>query len=417
MGQPAAERWWRRGRDQAQVAAREAAGRAAQALIDLDREQTAAAEGVQMLTSVDTGPAARQVAAAWEPVREQANHAVAAYMAAVSAGDLDSDPEEAVARHAAQTLHGSAEQLAHAVVAVRRFLEHAGRPLQQARSAHAAVPDRLHAARVAVTTAARAVEAAHASGYLAREATDLLEQARSALAELDRGVEALGLQGMLDGVANVVRLSARAKDDAESLPDRAQDLTQRITSARTFLQVTEGHLEGVPETLSDLRRAYIYPSFADVENNLATADVALAQGRQHLDRAAALATPQEQRWGEADEAIAAARAAIDAAAHAAQSPRHRLSALRAAEEDPEEPLRQTRRVLRDAQRFLLAGADRPAPQHVSRLDALGIQLDTVPDRLTARNRPDYWAYLTELASISEGARAVIDAVRQLRADR
>jgi hypothetical protein len=54
---------------------------------------------------------------------------------------------------------------------------------------------------------------------------------------------------------------------------------------------------------------------------------------------------------------------------------------------------------------------------VSRLDALGIQLDTVPDRLTARNRPDYWAYLTELASISEGARAVIDAVRQLRADR
>ena len=155
MGQPAAERWWRRGRDQAQVAAREAAGRAAQALIDLDREQTAAAEGVQMLTSVDTGPAARQVAAAWEPVREQANHAVAAYMAAVSAGDLDSDPEEAVARHAAQALHGSAEQLAHAVVAVRRFLEHAGRPLQQARSAHAAVPDRLHAARVAVTTAAR----------------------------------------------------------------------------------------------------------------------------------------------------------------------------------------------------------------------------------------------------------------------
>lgn len=417
MGQPAAERWWRRGRDQAQAAAREAAGRAAHALIDLDREQTAAAEGVRMLAAVDSGQAARQVAAAWEPVREQANHAVATYMAAVSAADLDTDLEEPIAAHAAQAFRTSAEQLAHAVVAVRRFVEQSGRPLQQARAAHAAVPERQQAARVALTSAVRAVEAAQAAGYQAREAAHLVQQARSALAQLDRGVESIGLQGMLEGAARVIELSSRAEADAESLPGRAQALTQRSTSARTFLQVTEGHLLGVPEVMSELRRAYVYPSFADVEAEVASADAALAQGREHLDRAAVLSTPQEQRWGEADQAIAAARAAIDSAAHAAQSPRHRLAALRAAERDPGEPLRQTRRVLRDAQRFLLSGADQPSPQHVSRLDALGIQLDTVPDRLAARNRPDYWGYLTELAAVSDGARAVVDAVRQVRADR
>jgi hypothetical protein len=417
MGQPSAERWWRRGRDQAQALAREAAGRAAQALIDLDREQTEAADGVRMLTSVDSSQGARQVAAAWEPVREQANHAVAAYMSAVSAADLDSDPEEPVARHAAEAFRTSADQLAHAVIAVRRFLEQSGRPLQRARSAHAAVPDRLRAAQVAVTSAARAIDAAQAEGYLAREATELLQQARSALAQLDRGVESLGLQGVLDGAAHVIELSAKAQADAESLRGRAQALTQRITAARTFLQVTEGQLDDAPEALSELRRSYVYPSFADLEKTPATAATDLAKARRHLDRAAALVTSQEQRWGEADEAVAAARVAIEAAARAAQSVRHRLSALRAAEENPGEPLRQTRRVLRDAQRFLLAGPDRPAPQHVSRLDALGIQLDTVPERLAARNRPDFWAYLTELATVSEGARAVVDAVRQARADR
>lgn len=417
MGQPAPERWWRRGRDQAQAAAREAAGRAAQALIDLDRLQTEAAEGVGMLTSVDNGQAARQVEAAWEPVREEANQAVAAYMSAVSTADLDGDPEEPIARHSTEAFRVSADQMGHAVVAVRRFLERSGQPLQRARSAHAAVAERLQAARVAVTSADRAVEAARANGHLAREASDLVQQARSALAELDGGVEGLGLQGMLDGAGRAIALSDRAKADAESLPDRAQTLAQEITAARTFLQVTEGHLRGIPETLSELRRSFIYPSFADVEDSDDTAEAALVTGRAHLQRAAELATPQEQRWGEAAEAIAAARAVIDSAAHAAQSPRHRLLALRAAEEEPEEPQRQARRVLRDAQRFLLAGPDPPAPQHVSRLDALGVKLDTAPERLAARSRPDYWAYLTELAEVTEGARAVVDTVRQARAAR
>lgn len=417
MGQPSAERWWRRARDQAQAAAREAAGRAAQALIELDREQTEAAEGVRMLTTVDPSPGARRVATAWDPVREQANRAVATYMSAVSAADLDADPEEPVAAHAAQAFRSSTDELAHAVVAVRRFLDQSGKPLRQARSAYAAVPDRLRAAQVAVTSAARAVDAAQQAGYLAREAADLLQQARAGLAELDRGVESLGLQGMLDGANRVGQLSAAAQRDAESLPDRAISLTQRITSARTFLQVTEGHLRKVPDALSDLRRSFVYPSFADLEKVPETAVAAMRQGSAQLDRAAALITPQEQRWREAEEAIADARGLIDSAAHAAQSVQHRLGALRAVADDPGAAQRDARRVVRDAQRFLLAGPGQPAAQHVSRLDALGLQLDTAPDRLAARNRPDYWAYLTELATITDGAQAVVTAVRQARAER
>lgn len=417
MGQPAPERWWRRGRDQAQAAAREAAARAAQALIDVDRLQTDAAESVQMLAAVDPGPQARQVAADWAPVQEQANQAVASYMSAVGAADLGSDLEEPVARHAAQAFHAAAEQLGHAVVAIRRFLERADRPLGQARSAHAAVPDRLQAARVALTDATRAVEAAREAGFQAREAAALLDDARAALRALEPGVQAIGLPRTLEGAARVIELSTQAQTEVESLPGRAADLTRAITAARTFLQVTESHLQAVPDTLSELRRSFVYPSFADLEKVPTTAAKAIDNGREQLALAERLATPQEQRWAEAEAAIAAARSEVDSAAKAAQATKHRLAAMKAAQEDPGEPLRQARRVLRDAQRFLLAGSERPAPQHVSRLDALGVQLDTAPERLAARNRPDFWAYLTELSTVSNSARAVVDEVRQTRAAR
>ena len=415
MGQPAPDRWWRRGRDQAQAAAREASGRAAQALIELDRVQTEAADGVRMLAAVDGGRALQQAEAAWQPVSEQANQAVAAYMSAVSAADLDSDPEEPVARHATEAFRASADQLGHAVVAIRRFLERTGPQLQHARNAHAVVPDRVYAAKVAVTAAADAVDRARAQGFRAREATALLEQARQALSRLDAGMAALGLQRMLDNAARASQLAEQARVDAESLGGRAEAIATRITSVRTFLQAATSQLDAVPATLSELRRSYVYPSFADLEELASTASGGLGQAHSDLDRAAALARPEEQRWGEAEQAIRSARTTIEAATHAARAVRERLVALRDVEQDPAEPLRQARRVVRDAQRFLLAGTENPSPQHVSRLDALGAQLDTAPDRLAARNRPDYWAYLTELRTVTEGARAVVDAVRQSRA--
>lgn len=417
MGSPAPERWWRRGRDQAQAQAREAAGRAAPLLIDIDRLQTEAADGVRMLEAVEPGPPARRVAADWATVQEQANQAVAAYMAAVGIADLNTDLEEPVARHAAQAFHAASDQMGHAIVAVQRFLQATSRPLQQARSAHAAVPERLQAARVALTAATHAIERAHQAGFQAREAVDLVEQAAAALRELDAGVERLGLPRMLDGAAGVIELSTQAAADAESLPGRADELARKLTSARTFLQVTESHLSGVPAALSELRRSYVYPSFADVESASQRAEQALTAAREHLVRAEQLATPQEQRWGEAQQAITAAREAIDSGAKAAQSAAHRLKALREVQEDPGRALAQARRVVRDAQRFLLAGPERPPPHLVSRLDALGVQLDSAPDRLAARNRPDFWAYLTELAGVTNAARAAVEEIRQARAGR
>lgn len=415
MGAPASERWWRRGRDQAQAQAREAAARAAPLLIDIDRLQTEAADGVRMLEAVEPGPPTRRVAADWATVQEQANQAVAAYMTAVGIADLNTDLEEPVARHAAQAFHAASDQMGHAIVAVQRFLQAASRPLQQARSAHAAVPERLQAARVALTTATHAIEKAHQAGFQAREAVELVEQAAAALRELDPGVERLGLPRMLDGAARVIELSTQAAADAESLPGRADELVRKLTAARTFLQVTESHLSGVPEALSELRRSYVYPSFADVESTPQRAEQALATAREHLARAEQLATPQEQRWGEAQQAITAARASIDSGAKLAQSAAHRLKALQAAQEDPAQALAQARRVVRDAQRFLLAGPEPPARHLVSRLDSLGVQLDSAPDRLAARNRPDFWAYLTELAGVTNAARAAVEEIRQARA--
>lgn len=417
MGGPAAERWWRRGRDQAQAQAREASARAAPVLIDVDRLQGEAAEGVRLVEAVDPGPQAKRIAADWARVQEQANQAVAAYMTAVGGADVNADLEEVVARHAAQAFHAAAEQMGHAVVAIQRFLTAASRPLQQARSAYAAVPDRLQAARIALTEATRAVEAAHQNGFQAREATALVEQAFTALSALDPGVERLGLPQMLDGTARVIDLATQARTDAEALPERAGAVTRRITSARTFMQVTEGHLAAAPAALSELRRTFVYPSFADVEAAQQQAVAALDRGRELLTQAERLAAGDEQRFGEAEAAIAEARESIDQAAKAAQAPTHRLQVLRAAQADPTQALAQARRVVRDAQRFLLAGPEQPAQHLISRLDALGAQLDTAPDRLAARNRPDFWAYLTELAAATNSARAAVEEIRRGRATR
>lgn len=93
MGSPSTGRWWRRGREEAQAAAQEAAGRAAPLLIDVDRLQGEAAEGLRMLQAVDPGPTAQRVAADWDRVQEQANQAVAAYLAATGLADLNTDLE------------------------------------------------------------------------------------------------------------------------------------------------------------------------------------------------------------------------------------------------------------------------------------------------------------------------------------
>lgn len=415
MSSPSTGRWWRRGREEAQAAAREAAGRAAPLLIDVDRLQGEGAEGVRLLQAVDQGPQAQRIAADWARVQEQANHAVAAYMSAVGLADVDADLEEAVARHATQAFHAASDQMGQAIVAIQRFLAAAQEPLRQARGAHAAVPERVQAARAALTTATQRVEAAHQAGYQAREAGALVEQAFAAFQSLDP--DRHGLQPTLAGAARVIELATQAETDAAGLPDRAAAITRKLTAARTFLQVTESHLDGVPDTLSELRRAYVYPSFADVEEAPRLAIGKLERGRELLAQAERLAGRDEQRYGEADDAIAEARASIDSAAKAAQAAAHRLRALREVESDPQRPLGQARRVVRDAQRYLLAGPEPPAPHLRSRLDALGAQLDTAPERLAARNRPDYWAFLSELAQVTNTARAAVEEIRQARAAR
>lgn len=415
MTQPTSGRWWRRGRDQAQADAREAAGLAAQALIDLDRLQTQIAADVAVLAELDgtslPPSVVRQVSAAWAPVQQEANAALALYMTAVGSADLDADPEEPVARHAAEAFRSSGQQLGHSVVRLQQFGQQHGQVLGQARAAQAVVPERVHEARVALTSAERAVAGAQAQGYAAREAVGLLDEARAALDGLEHSA---GRAGILDAAADVVALSGRIEAEVDSLPGRAAAIAQRLTTVRTFLQVTETHLAAVPDLLSELRRGFVHPSIADLDSVTATAEKSLRTARDLLARAAELVASSEQRFSEAEAAVAGARAAVDVAAKAAQAPAHRLTALREVAQDPEEPLRQARRVVRDAQRFAIAGPTPPSRQVVSRLDALGAQLDTAPIRLVARNRPDFWAYLSELTQITDSARRVVEEIRASR---
>lgn len=415
LGGTGEPRWWRRGRDLAQAATREAAGTAAQLLIELDKVQGEAAEGVALATALEPGSAGQRLAAAWVPARDLADAAVQGYMSTVGGADLDADPEEAAARQADAEFRRVSDQMRAAIDGVQQFTSRWHEALQHARNVHANVPVRLQSAQSAVATAATAITTAQQAGQLAREATGLLEQARSALAPLTSARSGLGLRQLLEGADRVIELAREAQADAEALPERSRSIAHKITAARTFGQVTEAHLQAVPAQLSELRRSFVYTSFADVENAPELARAALQRADPQLDRVAALTTPREQRWAEGEATLAAARREIETAAAAIQAVGDRLEALHAAEHDPNAAISQTRRVLRDAQRFVLAGPERPAPQHISRLDALGAQLDGAPTRLAARNRPDYWAYLQELAAVRAGAAAVVAAVRQARA--
>ena len=85
----------------------------------------------------------------------------------------------------------------------------------------------------------------------------------------------------------------------------------------------------------------------------------------------------------------------------------RLAALNDAKSDPGGPEKQARFRIRDAQRLVL---DRGlVAEWGSVLDAQSRRVDVARQKLVGPH-PNYWAYLTELASVTEFVRTVVDQV-------
>lgn len=406
-------RWWRATRDQAQVSARESQGRAAQALVELDAALGRTRSLVQTYAEIDPGPEAQRLQRSWAPIDAQADAAMSEYLDAVSAKDLDTDVEEWVAQHAIGLFAGIAEKLSHSTRSIEQFLGAQHEAVNRVTALQSVLPKAVADARAQLDAAQQAIEAAQQSGFKAREPAADLAAAR---ADLDRaatvttGAHALSAQHRLDAVNALAQLGGRIARRAQSLGAERDALARRIVSIRTAAAVARDQAGDLPEILSELRRDYIESAFAVVGGNQKLADTALGDVDEALASATRLIADDAQRYDEAAVVLDRARSSLDEARSATHAVADRLNALNAAKGNAAAAWEDVHRALRDAQRFAV-GRPGTDPQTVAQLDGLAVRLDAARHNLGRAARPDYGAYLDELAGIRAGAGRIVAALR------
>jgi len=413
---PSRPRWWRASRDQAQAAARESQGKAAQELVALDAALGNARGLIRAYAELDPGPDARRLEQNWTPVDAQADRAMTEYLEAVAAKDLDTDVEEWVAQYAIGLFAGIGERLRLATRAIEQFLSDEERSVNRIKGLQSVLPNAVADARSALRDAAAAIDEARAQGFLALEPQARLNDASSELDRVEAGLRSAAAGSAQHRLEAVHAVRDRARDiraAAGSLATERDRLAARIVSLRTAAQIAAGQAADLPQILHELRRDFTAPQFAVAERAAQDVPAQLASIEPLLVQANRLLSPEQQRYGEAAGAIASARAALDRAKGATHAVADRLSALNAAKADPSVPWERTRRDLRDAQRFVM-GRAHPDARAIARLDGLAAQLDASRELLERTPRPDYGGYLDALAQVASEAAEV---VAQLRGDR
>lgn len=403
-------RWWRATRDQAQANARESQGRAARALVELDAALGRTRSLVQTYLEIDPGHEAQRLQRSWAPVDGQADAAMSEYLDAVSAKDLDTDVEEWVARHAIGLFAGIADKLSLATRSIEQFqaAEHAA--FTRVTALQSVLPKAVAEARTALDAAQQAIKTAQQSGFQAREPAADLAAARADLDQVAAGSTSASAQHRLDSVHAVAQLAGRIARRAQSLGAERDALARRIVSIRTAAAVAADQAGDLPEILSELRRDYIASAFAAVEGNQKIAETALADVEQALASATRLIADDAQRYDEAGVVLDRARSSLDEARAATHGVADRLNALNAAKGDATSAWDDVRRALRDAQRFAV-GRPGTDPQMVAQLDGLAVRLDAARHNLGRTARPDYGAYLDELAAVRAGAARIVARLR------
>ncbi|MDR1998512.1 MAG: hypothetical protein LBQ06_01020 [Frankiaceae bacterium] len=413
MTQPPKPRWWRASRDQAQLAARQSQGRAAQQLVALDAALGGAREAVRGYGELDPGPAARGLEAAWAPVDARADAAMTEYLEAVAAQDLDSDVEEWVAQYAVGLFEGIGERLRLATRAIEAFQADHGEQFNRARALRSVLPAAIAEAREALAGARQAIDAARAQGFLALEAQAELDAAAGSLRQWEQRALAADAGAAAERLRAIHGIGERAAAIAESARGSGAQrdrLASRMLSLRTAAQAAAGQAAALPQILSELRRDFAAPAYAAVEKDAMAVPDQLARVDPLLAEAARALSDDQQRYGDAAARLAEARGAVDAARGATHAVADRLSALNAVRADPSTAWETARHALRDAQRFV---SDRHPVDAAAaaRLDGLARQLDGSRGLLSRGPRPDFGGYLDALEAVRVSAGEVVASVR------
>ncbi|MEO5833211.1 MAG: hypothetical protein ABIR83_07550, partial [Nakamurella sp.] len=179
-----------------------------------------------------------------------------------------------------------------------------------------------------------------------------------------------------------------------------------LRSLRTRIDTVQNRLDRLPPVRSALLREFSEPNSVDLVGNVDRAVTELARGRGQWE--AAGAAVREKRPEDALELLATAREHLTIAADSCDALTDRLDRLRAVRADPSGPERDTRFRIRDAQRLVVDRAK--VAEWGSVLDAQSRRVDVAKDKLTGAH-PNYWAYMSELASVTAFVRNVVERVR------
>ena len=413
MSDGSAPRWWRRRRDLALSAAREAQGQAAVALLLLDTEQRSAFSHLDFLAGADAGPIGRRLRLAWAPVTAAADAAIAAYLETLERCDVTGDLEIEAATTATTdfTAHTAAMRTALADIAAfsERFtgdFVHVTSNLEQL------VGDR-RAAEQALAAAREAVSAAAAAGLRTTAGEASLAAAERHLRAAVAGPAGAGLVASRQHCADAVAAAHQVRHDVQQLPGLRDRTHTRSSALQTRLAALRWRAEqDRSATWHALRREFAASCWADLESGPERFAVALAAAERDLADAAAAAAPAEQRWPDAQAALARARDALQRASAEVDGPADRLVLLRTLAGDPQVSYGRARFAVRDARMLLMAGP--VDARHGQLLDRLAARLDNARQPLE-RSHPDWLAYARGLEAIVDDAHGLVVDVRASRA--
>ncbi len=413
MSDVPAPRWWRRRRDLALAAARDAQARAAVALLELDTAQRSAFSHLDFLANVDAGAIARRIRLAWAPVSAAADAAIHAYLEALDRWDVTTDLEVEEASAAAAAFAGHAAAMSAVVAEIGAFSERftpdfvsVTRSLDQLRA-------RRTAAEEAVRHATAAVADAEAGGLIARRARALLDTAVTHLQVVQEGPVVHGMDTVLQACGDAVAAAHEAAHDVEKLPELRRQVQNSAASLRTRLSAVQWRAaRGSEQEMRALRRGYVEPCWRDLEEGAKEAGRALAEAERELDSALLAASDAQQRWDEARGRLTRARQALTAAEAAVDAPRHRVALLERVSADPAAVHAKARFAVRDAQKLLMSGPVHE--QHARVLDRLAERLEAT-EQLLDRTHPDWLAYAQNLDAIADEAHGLVVDIRASRA--
>lgn len=403
------ERGSRRNRREPDLApARSALDGAAQALIDLDTRQGYVDDAIK--TAGELG-GHDDLGRSWAPIAEKSFAASAQYMDANSKyalTDVYGKPNAALDVEAARRAFADAHRsMADAAAAIDSFYARHRERIESGKTALAAIPRQIDAAKKAATTAtdqAAALAEQNPALLNYRSVSSAMDALSAAMAQLT-GAAALTAQQQ---AAAAVQTAAGALGQAlQDAPQLAQRVRTSLPSVRTRLDSLATRMQRLQPAQSALWREFTQANSADLGQHGQQAAAALTAARSALDAAGTAVADGDPET--AQDAIATARS------HAADADRliddvtGRLDTLRSVKADPRGAEHPVRFAIRDAQRLVV---DRGlAGEWGSALDAQSARVDRAVAGLDVPH-PDYWAMLSELQAVRAFVADIVDRVRQ-----